>query len=1436
MPRLLAPTVKGNILRKSAHIVPAMAVIQSSELESPSVAILGMSGRFPGAGCLEDFWRNLRDGLEAISVLSDAELDIAGVASRRRLDARYVRAAAVLEGIDLFDASFFNMSARDAQITDPQHRLFLECAWHALENAGYDPHRFHGEIGVFAGAARNSYLLRNISRDELLREALDDYQIVIGSDNDYLATRVAFKFDLRGPAVTVQTACSTSLVAVHMACQSLRNGECEMALAGGVSVRVPQKTGYLHKESGMYSPDGHTRPFDAHARGTVFGSGIGVVVLKPLQKALVDGDPIRAVIRGSAVNNDGASKSGFTAPSASRQAAAISKALVAAGLPANEIDYIEAHGTGTQKGDPVEIAAIRLALSAGRDLDERCAIGSVKGNIGHADAASGVAGLIKTVLALEHEALPPTVNFREPNPACGFDDSPFFVNAQLTPWRRGSRPRRAGVTSLGFGGTNAHVIVEEAPSRRKEDLSRAWHLLVISAKTESALESSTRNLSQFLRDNSDIDLASVAFTLQTGRAQFAWRRVVLCQSTADAVEAMESGYSSRVASRVFEEPPPPVTFLFPGHGSHEVNMTRGLYETEPVVRRSIDECSELFQASFDVDLREVIFPSVERQQEAAACLQRAFYIQSALFVTSYALAMLWKSWGVQPESVLGYSIGEIVAGTVAGVISLPDAVRITGERSRMMQQLPPGAMLAVALSEEEVKPLMGEALDIGAINGPNHTIVAGPHEAIDDFKRKLDGQRVAYKTIVVPHGYHSRMMEPILEPYRRVAASISFRAPETNFVSTLLGTHATAQDLADPVYWAREARETIRFSPALEALARTERRIFLEVGPGQLLSKLARSHPAVSKKHLVFSSCQSSNQAISEDGFALWTLGRLWLAGEPINWPSVYRDERPLRVALPGYPFERERYWIERHEEEKASAPKKLVLKDWIAAPYDGEKLPAVSRASHARQVLAPRNPIERQIVDLWRQVLGVEEVDIRENFLELGGNSLMAVQLISRVRDVFEVNVPVGEFLRAPTVIGLAEAVALCQAHTDASLSVEELLSEIESLGTEEARTLLAREIEIARCEEVNPTMVSAPQSQDSRLMEFSLFFFSGDESAFPNDKYQLVLEATKFADCHGFAAVWTPERHFHRFGGLYPNPAVLGAALAAITKRIQIRGGSVIAPLQSPIRIAEEWALVDNLSHGRTGIAFATGFHPVDFVLSPERFKERWRLTAKVVEEVRRYWRGEPVRGETGTGERVERVLFPKPVQRELPTWLTATRATDTFIQAGKIGANVLTALLRINRDEMAEKIAAYRRARSENGHDPDCGKVTLMLHAFLGSDDQQVRRTVSGPFREYLSSHLEFLNSTGAPLSSSQEQELISLAFDRFYKSGSLFGTPESCWSTVESLAAMGVNEIACLIDFGIDFDATMGGLHHLARLSELASQSRSVSDSPHLVSSP
>lgn len=961
---------------------------------------------------------------------------------------------------------------------------------------------------------------------------------------------------------------------------------------------------------------------------------------------------------------------------------------------------------------------------------------------------------------------------------------------------------------------------------------------MISAKTEAALGRSTQNLVDHLRKNSHVDLASVAFSLQTGRAEFPWRRIAVCESALGAITALESLDPSRVATRFCETLGRPVTFLFPGHGSHAVNMTRELYETEPVLRRCVDVCNELFKEFLEVDLREAIFPRPDRESESAACLEKASYIQSALFMTSYALAMLWKSWGVEPGSVLGYSIGEVVAGAVSGVISLPDAVRMTARRSRMMQALPPGAMVAVALSEENLRPLIGDDLDIGAVNGPEHTTVAGSNEAMAPFLRRLDEQRVPYKAIIVPHGYHSRMMDPIVGPYREVAASVEYHPPQVEFFSSLSGARVRAQELADPDYWAREAREAIRFSPAVEALAADENRIFLATGPAQMLSKLVRSHPAVSKSHLVFSSCPSPQQPVPEARYVLWTLGQLWLAGQSVNWDGVYGGERPVRVALPGYPFERQQYWIEppktQGKEAAPAVPRKLALEEWGAALLDADRPDPTPVSRPVKRSLGPRTPLERQLAELWQQLLGVEEVDVRESFLELGGNSLMAVQLISRVRDVLEVDLAVGEFLRSPTIIAMAEAVALGWVQSGEMAGVEDLLSEIENLEAEEASALLAEELEVSDRDEA-PESAETPKpphpKPSVRPVEFSIFFFSGDESAFPRDKYQLVLEATRFADRNGFAAVWTPERHFHRFGGLYPNPAVLGAALAAITERVQIRAGSVIAPLQSPVRIAEEWALVDNLSHGRVAIAFATGFHPVDFVLAPERFKERAKLTAEVVEAVRSYWRGKPIQGRTGTAEEIERTLFPRPVQRELPTWLTATRSTETFVQAGRLGVNVLTALLRINREEMAEKIAAYRRALSEHGHDPEAGKVTLMLHAFAGPDDDQVRHIVSRPFREYLRSHMEFLVSTGTSLSPSEKENLLTLTFDRFYQGGSLFGTPESCLETVETFVALGVNEIACLIDFGLDFETTMGGLVHLARLAGLANRRhRATADAP------
>ena len=1006
------------------------------------IAIVGLAGRFPGADSLEEFWCNLRDGVESISFLSDADLEAAGIDAGLRRDPRYVRAAAAIRGIDLFDAPFFEMSAREAQMTDPQHRLFLECAWHALENAGCDPRRYAGTIGVFAGAGRNTYFLRNIFGNEEVGDTLDDYQVIIASDNDYLATRVAFKLHLTGPAVTIQTACSTSLVAVHMACRSLLGGECDIALAGGVSIRVPQQAGYLYKDSSTSSPDGHTRPFDVRARGGVFGSGVGVAVLKPLKTAIANGDRIRAVIKGSAINNDGGSKVGFTAPSASGQATAIRNALAAAGVDPLTINYVEAHGTGTSKGDPIEIAGIKLALGGGRTSETPCAIGSVKGNVGHLDAAAGITGLIKAVLALENEALPGTVNFEQPNPACGLEAGPFVVNSRLAAWKRGGRPRRAGVTSLGFGGTNAHVVVEEAPpSPVSPKSSRRWHLLVVSAKTVGALERSTANLAGYLRRNPQVDLANVAFTLQTGRAEFAVRRVAVCESVADAVAALESPDPERTKTTSSARSGRPLTFLFAGCGLPDPKSLRRLYDIEPAWRHTLDTACDQLTREVGSDYREA-WLEAESASKGAAVRDERSDRQLTIFLTCYALAQLWKEWGVEPEAVAGYEIGEIVAGVVAGVIPLGDAVRMTLERSRTIQQLPSTMMVAVALGEKQVRPLLTDGLDLHAVHGPGQTIVSGTALQIEEFKHRLADLRVSFKSFDAPQGYHSHRIGPKIAGYRETTAAVKFRATEIRFVSAGTGQYATHDELISPDYWASEPSSTVDFSQVIETLAADEDRIFLEVGPNQFLSELVRLHPSISKNHIVLSSSADVLDARS----LLETLGQLWLAGQPVRWKQLYSDGQPARISLPPYPFERQRHWIEKRSGSEQGTNAGFPSQSKAGALARATPPPEEARLSPFsanEQQFAVSGDIGQQVADLWRQMLGIEQLPMDADFLEVGGDSLVAVQMIARIRDLFMVDLPMTEFLKSPTVIAMAESIARLQTQTRDIQRFEDVVSQ---------------------------------------------------------------------------------------------------------------------------------------------------------------------------------------------------------------------------------------------------------------------------------------------------------------------------------------------------------------------------------------------------------
>ncbi|WP_416671488.1 type I polyketide synthase [Egbenema bharatensis] len=919
------------------------------------IAIVGMAGQFPGAKNLDQFWQNLQNGVESIARFTDEELLASGVPLDSLKSPNYVKAGSFLEGIDQFDADFFGFNPKEAEITDPQHRLFLECAWEALEMAGYNPEVYDGRIGAYAGAGWNGYLYKNIRLNQELIESVGLHQALIGSDKDFLTTRVSYKLNLKGPSIDVQTACSTSLVAVNLACQSLLNYQCDMALAGGISLTIPQKSGYSYQEGGILSPDGHCRAFDANAQGTVFGSGVGVVVLKRLEEAIADGDTIHAVIKGSAVNNDGSLKVGYTAPSVEGQAEVILEAIALADVSPESISYVETHGTGTALGDPIEIAALTQAFRSATNRTGFCAIGSVKTNIGHLDTAAGIASLIKTVLAFKHQQIPPSLHFEQPNPQIDFPNSPFYVNTSLADWHRNGTPRRAGVSSFGIGGTNAHVVLEEAPAIKRSGSARPWQLLLLSAKTQSALEMVTTNLVTHLKQQPELPLADVAHTLQTGRKAFEHRRMVVCQTIDEAISHLDACDPQHVITHELSKPDSgdrPVTFLFPGQGTQYVGMGQELYKTEPVFRSNLDECCDRLKDELNLDLRSLLYPSTEQQEATAQQLKQTAIAQPALFVVEYALAQLWMSWGIQPQALIGHSIGEYVAACLAGVFSLEDALSLVVVRGRLMQQQPTGAMLSVPLSASEIQPWLKPGLALAASNAPTLCVISGSHTAINDLHDRLAKEGIQSRLLQTSHAFHSDMMEGAVEPFRAVASTIKLNPPNIPLISNVTGTWLTSDQATDPNYWAKQLRHTVRFADGMTEFNQEPNRILLEVGPGRTLSTFAKQHPVSGQ--VVLTSLRHPHDQQFDMALILDTIGRLWLQGVSIDWGNFYQHERRQRVPLPTYPFERQRYWIEpQHALEIASqrllpTRRKPDLADWFYVP-SWQRTPLPSSAAQNR-------------------------------------------------------------------------------------------------------------------------------------------------------------------------------------------------------------------------------------------------------------------------------------------------------------------------------------------------------------------------------------------------------------------------------------------------------------------------------------------------------
>ncbi|MEU0430690.1 thioester reductase domain-containing protein [Streptomyces sp. NPDC006290] len=1019
------------------------------------VAIVGLACRVPGARTVEDFWRNMRDGVESITWFGQEELAAAGIDKETLADPDYVPASGHLAGADHFDASFFGFTAGEAETMDPQQRVFCETAWEAMEDFGHDPARFDGTVGVFGGSFMNKYMAQNLNTNpRFLRSPMAPAARMF-NDKDFLATRVAHLLDLTGPAYTVQTACSTSLAATHLACQSLLGYECDVALAGGVTVNVPLKAGYPVADSGLFSGDGRCRPFDAKASGTVPGNGAVVLVLRRLSEALADRDHVYAVIRGSAVNNDGSMKAGFAAPSVDGQARVIASALAVADVDPSTIGYLEAHGTATQVGDPIEVTALTQAFQLSDDAVGRCALGSVKANIGHLDAAAGAAGLMRAALAVHHAQIPPTANFTRLNPELRLEQTPFYVPDGARDWRPASGPRRAGVSSFGVGGTNAHVVIEQAPAAAAERSSaqpREWQLLPVSGRDRATVDAVTERLAARLeRTDPSQTLADVAFTLQDGRRSFGVRRFTVCTDTTDAVRALRGEEPERLITKAAPDGGHEAVFAFPGGGMQHPNMGLDIYRSENVFRTEVDQCAELLAPRLGFDLRRLLFPAAftplsgKELAGGAATMGRGqgAGVVSALFTIEYALARQLMAWGIRPAAMIGHSLGEYVAACLAGVFTLQGALDITLARGELFERMPPGRMLVVRLPEEELLPLLSDRVSVSAVNAPDLTVVSGPDEDIAALLTDLRARDLDCRKVSVPVASHSWMVDPYLEDFTREVEQLALSKPEIPFVSGVTGTWITPVEATSAAYWARHLRRPVRFADGLRSVLDRSGRLLLEVGPGRALTSLATAQ-RMAPAPVAVSTMGLPRDPTPDLAHLVTAVGRLWQQGVPVDWNAFHGEAAPRRVSLPAYPFKAERHWVEAGRPRPHTEPE---------PEPDFEDTAPQADEHDADGRVAPRTGTERQVADIWCSLLGVDGIGVDDDFFDLGAHSLMVTQATRHLRRMGVTGLAARDVLGAPTVATLAAVVDRALGRTDAPAAPTGPVLEDEVLLDEDIR-----------------------------------------------------------------------------------------------------------------------------------------------------------------------------------------------------------------------------------------------------------------------------------------------------------------------------------------------------------------------------------------------
>ena len=1999
------------------------------------IAIIGIGCRFPGADNPEAFWQLMQAGVDAIADVPPGRWDIDNFYDPTPGTAKkmYSRQGGFLKNVDQFDPQFFRISPLEANYLDPQQRLLLEVAWEALENAAIVPETLVGsKSGVFIG-------ISDVDYHRLAYQSPPNLTAYVGTGNStsIAANRLSYVFDLRGPSLALDTACSSSLVAVHLACQSLQNQESNLCLVGGVNLILSPETTIVFSQARMMAPDSRCKTFDASADGYVRSEGCGMVVLKRLRDAIEDGDRVLAVIKGSAVNQDGLSN-GLTAPNGPAQQAVIRQALENAQVEPAQISYIEAHGTGTELGDPIEVKSLKAVLGEKRSLDQTCWLGSVKTNIGHLEAAAGMAGLIKVVLCLQHQEIPPNLHFKTLNPYISLAETPFAIPTQPQPWQikpnssgeNGVELRLAGISSFGFGGTNAHVIVSEAPANtqiapeiEQKPIERPWHLLTLSAKNEEALKASAHRYQQYLTEHPEIRLADVCFTANSRRSHFNHRLALVAKNELEMRQKLEDFCSlekTKETKNFKKRKSPKIVFLFAGQGCQYVGMGRQLYETQPTFRKTLDRCAEILQPYLDKPLLEILYPSDLDPETASFYLEQTAYTQPALFALEYALAELWRSWGIEPTVVVGHSVGEYVAATVAGALSLEDGLTLIAKRGKLMQSLPKeGAMAAVFASEDRVKaaiqPYKTEVA-IAAINSPENIVISGKATVIAQIIVHLTTAGIEVRPLKVSHAFHSPLMEPILDSLEQAADQVAYQPLQVPLVDNLTGKILPEGETITARYWRDQAEKPVKFLADIQSLIEQKFNLFLEVSPKPILSRLGQQCCQEKPATWLFSLAPPQQDWQN----LLNSLAILYDSqGAKINWEGFDRDYPKNLLALPTYPFQRQRYWLatvnptsqettmilnapdsqtiltdKRQQEilvtlqtlvgnllqlapadvnvhkpfleigadsivmveavrrientygvkiamrqlfeelstldalatylaqnaasnvqtaqintEVSSTPiacdhnrspnvtlssntngfqgqtaspvfseivpnikvpqvfvpqpsmvaatvsqvsssalenimgqqLQLMAKQLevlqtanfqptiavstdnsqsdlgqikanptppptpipptppqpkiTATPWGPKKPPtgglttqqqqhldaliarftertktskqivqrdrprlADSRASVGFRMsikemlypivaqrsqgskiwdvdgneyldmtmgqgvtlfghqpdfimsalqsqlsegihLSPRSPIVGEVAALICELTGAERAcfcnsgteavmaairiarattdrskialfegsyhghadgtlfrkQIIDNeprsfplalgvppsigsdvvvldygstetleYLQKYGQDLAAVlvepiqsgnpllqpkQFLQSLRQItsqmgialifdemitgfrshpggaqalFGVQADIatygkviaggmpigvvagkaryldsidggmwnygdksypgvdrtffgGTFNQHPLAMVAARAVLthlkeqgtglqqqlndrtaaladtlnryfqaeevpikieqfssffrfalagnldllfyhmvekgiyvwewrkhfLSTAHTEADLAqfvqtVKDSVAELRQGGflpakkpswsvqtpqTDPPQASPSSHAPFARKEgeereekggdrrSVSDLKLGQKSgSQARKTMQFSLYYFGSYEAEFNPNKYNLLFEGAKFGDRAGFTALWIPERHFHAFGGFSPNPSVLAAALARETEQIQLRSGSVVLPLHHSLRVAEEWAVVDNLSQGRVGIAFASGWHSQDFVLAPQSFGQHRELMFQEIETVQKLWRGEAIAVLDGNGQTVEVKTYPQPMQSQLPTWITIVNNPDTYIRAGAIGAGVLTNLMGQSVEDLARNIAIYRQSLTEHGYDPASGTVTVLLHTFVGNDLEQVREQARQPFGHYLTSSVGLLQnmvkSQGMEVDFEGLREedrdfILASAYKRYVESSALIGTPESCCQIIDHLQSVGVDEVACFIDFGVDEQTVLANLPHLHTLKDL-----------------